>query len=143
VHIEWDAQITRDEPGRQLAWHSLPHAQIAHAGVLADTACPRTLRKRHELFSARERPIMTLVTADHLHKQIAGERGISMITVKAHRGRAMRQMQAASSAQLVANRATEKQDASSHQRVAQQDGSRAPVRVIICSCLFRSRAPSN
>ena len=35
----------------------------------------------------------------------------------------------------------EKQDVLSHQRVAQQGGARAPVRVIMCSCRSRSRAP--
>ena len=35
---------------------------------------------------------------------------------------------------------TEKQEASNHQRVAQQGGARAPVRVILCTCRSRSRA---
>jgi DNA-binding MarR family transcriptional regulator len=38
------------------------------------------------------------------------------------------------------NRTTEKQDASSHQRVAQRGGARAPVKVILRSCRSRSRA---
>jgi uncharacterized membrane protein len=34
MRVEWDAEITRDEPGRRLAWRSSPNAQIAHAGVV-------------------------------------------------------------------------------------------------------------
>lgn len=32
--LEWDAEITHDVPGERLAWHSLPNAEIAHAGVV-------------------------------------------------------------------------------------------------------------
>jgi len=61
----------------------------------------RALRERHEALSRRERQIMTLVIAGLLNKQIAGELGISEITVKAHRGKVMRKMQAGSLANLV------------------------------------------
>jgi FixJ family two-component response regulator len=44
---------------------------------------------------------MVLVAAGLLNKQIAGELGISEITVKAHRGRVMRKMKAGSLADLV------------------------------------------
>jgi len=44
---------------------------------------------------------MALVVSGLLHKQIGWELGISEITVKAHRGRVMRTMQAASLAALV------------------------------------------
>jgi FixJ family two-component response regulator len=42
-----------------------------------------------------------LVVAGLLNKQVGGELGISEITVKAHRGRVMRKMQAGSLADLV------------------------------------------
>jgi FixJ family two-component response regulator len=44
---------------------------------------------------------MALVVAGFLNKQIAGEFNISEITVEAHRGKAMRKMQANSLADLV------------------------------------------
>ena len=44
---------------------------------------------------------MALVVAGLLNKQVGGELGISVITVKAHRGKVMRKMQARSLADLV------------------------------------------
>ena len=44
---------------------------------------------------------MTLVTAGLMNKQIAGKIGLSEITVKIHRGHAMRKMKARSLADLV------------------------------------------
>jgi hypothetical protein len=44
---------------------------------------------------------MALVVSGLLNKQVAGELGISEITVKAHRGRVMQKMQANSVADLV------------------------------------------
>jgi FixJ family two-component response regulator len=51
--------------------------------------------------TAREREVMTLVTAGLMNKQIAGKIGLSEITVKIHRGHAMRKMKARSLADLV------------------------------------------
>jgi FixJ family two-component response regulator len=44
---------------------------------------------------------MSLVVSGLLNKQVGGELGISEITVKAHRGRVMQKMKAASLADLV------------------------------------------
>ena len=49
----------------------------------------------------REREVMALVVSGLLNKQVAGERGISEITVKAHRRQVMRKMEADSLADLV------------------------------------------
>jgi len=49
----------------------------------------------------RERQVMALVTAGRLNKQVGAELGVCEITVKAHRGSAMRKMGARSLADLV------------------------------------------
>lgn len=59
------------------------------------------LRQRLGTLSARERQVMLLVTAGKMNKQIAGDLGISEITVKIHRGAAMRKMKARTLADLV------------------------------------------
>jgi FixJ family two-component response regulator len=60
-----------------------------------------TLRERYETLSPREREVMALVVSGRMNKQVGGDLGISEITVKAHRGRAMQKMEAASLAHLV------------------------------------------
>jgi FixJ family two-component response regulator len=59
------------------------------------------LRARYDMLTARERQVMSLVVAGRLNKQIAGELGVSEMTVKMHRRQVMRKMQAAGVAQLV------------------------------------------
>jgi FixJ family two-component response regulator len=59
------------------------------------------LRARHQTLSAREQTVMALAASGLMNKQIAGEIGLSEITVKIHRGQAMRKMGARSFADLV------------------------------------------
>ncbi|MGR3805309.1 response regulator transcription factor [Marinibacterium profundimaris] len=56
---------------------------------------------RYATLSPREQQVMALVTTGLLNKQVAGELGISEITVKIHRGAAMRKMGARTLPELV------------------------------------------
>src|ERR1700684_290113 len=49
-------------------------------------------RRLFETLSGRERQVMLLVTSGKMNKQVAGDLGISEITVKIHRSAAMRQI---------------------------------------------------
>jgi FixJ family two-component response regulator len=61
----------------------------------------RALRERYSSLSPRERQVMRLVISGRLNKQVSGDLGITEFTVKIHRGRLMRKMQANSFAELV------------------------------------------
>jgi len=61
----------------------------------------KAFRERYAWLSEREREVMRLVVSGLMNKQVGDELGISVVTVKAHRGRVMRKMQAGSLAELV------------------------------------------
>lgn len=60
-----------------------------------------TIKHRFETLSPRERQVMALVTAGKMNKQVAGDLELSEVTVKIHRGSAMRKMGARTLADLV------------------------------------------
>jgi FixJ family two-component response regulator len=70
-------------------------AQRREGAVLDD------LRKRFAALTPREREIMALVILGRMNKQIAGDLGVSEVTVKVHRGQIMRKMRAKSLPELV------------------------------------------
>jgi FixJ family two-component response regulator len=64
--------------------------------LLEEDKAIAVLRERFETLTLRERQVMALVATGRLNKQIAGDIGISEITVKVHRGQVMRKMHASS-----------------------------------------------
>lgn len=68
---------------------------------IAREAQLQALQDRLSALTQRERQVMSRVVAGYLNKQVAAELDISEITVKAHRGKVMRKMQAGSLAQLI------------------------------------------
>ncbi len=69
--------------------------------ALENESALQLLRDAYASLTRREREVMGLVVRGLLNKQVAGELGLSEITVKAHRGQVMRKMKARSFADLV------------------------------------------
>jgi FixJ family two-component response regulator len=63
---------------------------------LDDEKSMAVLRAHFETLTVREREVMAQVVTGRLNKQIAGDLGISEITVKVHRAQVMRKMKASS-----------------------------------------------
>jgi len=66
-----------------------------------DDASLATLQAHYKELTERERQVMSHVAAGWVNKRIAAELGLSVVTVKVHRGQVMRKMQAKSVANLV------------------------------------------
>jgi FixJ family two-component response regulator len=66
-----------------------------------DTAGLAEVQGRYRTLTEREREVMQFVVAGRVNKQIAAELGLSLVTVKVHRGQVMRKMLARSVAELV------------------------------------------
>ena len=78
------------------------HAAIEqHAAARVAVGEIRELRERLAGLTAREREVLAALVAGRLNKQIAGDMGIVLQTVKFHRARIMERMQARSIAELM------------------------------------------
>jgi FixJ family two-component response regulator len=66
-----------------------------------EAASVAELQVRYGALTERERQVMKLVVAGRVNKQIAAELGLSLVTVKVHRGQVMRKMLARSVPDLV------------------------------------------
>jgi FixJ family two-component response regulator len=66
-----------------------------------DDAGLTALRARYGELTERERQVMGHVAAGQVNKRIADELGLSVVTIKVHRGQVMRKMRAKSLAELV------------------------------------------
>ena len=86
---------TRIACARKRRYRGIAVAALGHEAEL------EALKERYASLSCREREVMALVVAGRLNKQIAGELGLSEITVKVHRGKMMRKMEARSLPHLV------------------------------------------
>lgn len=83
-------------------------------------------RARVALLTPREREVMDRVAAGRLNKEIAADLGISLATVKVHRGRVMRKLRVSSVAELV--RALERAGGSgTASRAGPASGARRPT----------------
>ena len=80
---------------------AIQHAIDRSLTALGHEAEMRAVKEGYASLTPREREVMALVVAGLLNKQVGGELGISEITVKAHRGKVMRKMEADSLADLV------------------------------------------
>jgi FixJ family two-component response regulator len=95
--VEFLTKPFRDDALLNVIRQSLESSRVA----LAHHAVVKALQARYASLTHREQQVMTLVVSGLLNKQIGFELGISEITVKAHRGKAMQKMKADSLADLV------------------------------------------
>lgn len=86
---------------RDVLLTAIRHAIECSRASLHHLAQIQVLQARYASLTRRERQIMSLIVTGRLNKQVGCDLGISEITVKAHRARMMRKMQARSVIELL------------------------------------------
>jgi FixJ family two-component response regulator len=81
--------------------HAIRDAVLRSQANREQEGALRQLKERFASLTKREREVMTLVVKGLMNKQVGFELDISEITVKAHRGRVMEKMHAATFVDLV------------------------------------------
>jgi FixJ family two-component response regulator len=95
--VDFLAKPFSDDAMLQAVRRALDQDRVRRARARASSA----LLASFQTLTPREQEVMTLVTTGMMNKQVAGQLGLSEITVKIHRGNAMRKMSAQSLADLV------------------------------------------
>jgi FixJ family two-component response regulator len=85
----------------QIVIQAIREAILRSEASLKREGAQRQLQERFASLTKREREVMTLVVTGLMNKQVGFELDISEITVKAHRGRVMEKMHAATFVDLV------------------------------------------
>jgi FixJ family two-component response regulator len=80
---------------------AIGRAFATYRATRADRTERLAIQRRFDTLTSRERQVMGLVVAGRLNKQIAADLGAAEKTIKIHRGRVMRKMEADSVADLV------------------------------------------
>ena len=80
---------------------AIGRALATYRATRADRTERLAIQRRFDTLTSRERQVMGLVVAGRLNKQIAADLGAAEKTIKIHRGRVMRKMEADSVADLV------------------------------------------
>ncbi len=95
--IEFLTKPFRDQELLDAIQHGIEKDRLRRA----EQRLAETLRERWQTLTPGEQIVMQLVVQGQLNKQIAGELGVSEITVKVRRGQVMRKMNAKSITDLV------------------------------------------
>jgi FixJ family two-component response regulator len=95
--VEFLTKPFRDQDLLDAVKLGLEKDEAKRNGLMASAS----VRALYETLTPREQEVIRLVTTGLMNKQVAAEMGVSEITVKVHRGNAMRKMKANTLADLI------------------------------------------
>ena len=101
LKIENEQRKAAEQALRALEARLSRAAQEASAAEESNRSQLAGLKENYAQLTRREREVLPFVIAGRLSKQIAAELGTSEITIRVHRGKIMRKMQAQSLAELI------------------------------------------